>query len=45
MEPSDELREQMRVFARSAKPVPRKFKGRPTKKERRDMDKAGGQSA
>jgi ribosome-associated heat shock protein Hsp15 len=45
MTPSDELREQMRIFSRSLKKAPRKFKGRPTKKERRDMDKVGGQSA
>jgi ribosome-associated heat shock protein Hsp15 len=42
MEPSDELREQMRLLARSARAAPRKFKGRPTKKERRDMEKLGG---
>ncbi|MDM7925259.1 MAG: RNA-binding S4 domain-containing protein [bacterium] len=41
LKPSDELLEQMRIFARSAKPAPRKFKGRPTKKERRDMEKLG----
>jgi ribosome-associated heat shock protein Hsp15 len=36
---SEELREQMKVFAKSFRPAPRKFKGRPTKKERRDMER------
>jgi ribosome-associated heat shock protein Hsp15 len=42
MEPPEELREQMRMITRSARKAPRKFKGRPTKKERRDMEKLGG---
>ena len=37
---SDELREQMKVFAKSFRPTTRKFKGRPTKKERRDMERS-----
>jgi ribosome-associated heat shock protein Hsp15 len=34
---SEEMREQLRLVARSVRDAPRKFKGRPTKKERRDM--------
>ncbi len=41
---SEELQEQMKLVSRSIRKAPRKFKGRPTKKERRDMDnvKPGG---
>jgi ribosome-associated heat shock protein Hsp15 len=42
MTPSEELKERMRIMARAEKRAPRKFKGRPTKKERRDMEKLGG---
>ncbi len=41
---SDELREQMKTFAKSFRPTPRKFKGRPTKKERRDMERSAQSS-
>jgi ribosome-associated heat shock protein Hsp15 len=37
---SEELREQMKAFSKSFRPAPRKFKGRPTKKERRDMERS-----
>jgi ribosome-associated heat shock protein Hsp15 len=36
---SDEVREQMKLFAASFRNAQRKFKGRPTKKERRDMER------
>lgn len=36
---STELEEQIQWFFRSIQPAPRKFKGRPTKKERRQMEK------
>ena len=36
---SDEVREQMKLFAASFRKAQRKFKGRPTKKERRDMER------
>ena len=39
MRPSDELQEQMRLVRRTVRKAPRKFKGRPTKKERRELDK------
>jgi ribosome-associated heat shock protein Hsp15 len=35
----DEVREQMKLFAASFRKNQRKFKGRPTKKERRDMER------
>ena len=36
---SDEVREQMKLFAASYRKARRKFKGRPTKKERRDLER------
>jgi ribosome-associated heat shock protein Hsp15 len=38
---TEELQQQIRLVSRSIKKAPRKFKGRPTKKERRDMEKLG----
>jgi ribosome-associated heat shock protein Hsp15 len=37
---SDEVKEQMKLFAASFRKAQRKFKGRPTKKERRDMEQS-----
>jgi ribosome-associated heat shock protein Hsp15 len=37
---SDEIREQMKLFTASFRKAQRKFKGRPTKKERRDMERS-----
>jgi ribosome-associated heat shock protein Hsp15 len=39
---SDELKDQMKLFSISFKKAQRKFKGRPTKKERRDMEQFRG---
>jgi ribosome-associated heat shock protein Hsp15 len=36
---SDEMKEQMKLFSASFRDSKRKFKGRPTKKERRDMQR------
>lgn len=37
---SNEVREQMKLFSVSFRKTQRKFKGRPTKKERRDMERS-----
>ena len=42
-EPSEEEKELMTLFRQSEKKYKPKFKGRPTKKERRDLEKLKGQ--